>query len=93
MSRHIVRACQLDAESGGLVLEYLTPETDVRSNGMVLNRALLVPPEDAHLPLIELVEATLQTVLEAALKGFEQATGDDPPEDDGPAPFDNPEER
>ena len=94
MSDHLIRGCSLDAETGGLVLEYLTPAADVRLNGMVLNHALLIPPEDPFIGLIEQVEATLQNVLVAALQQFSDALVMDPPVDeDGPGPFDNPLER
>lgn len=94
MSDHIIRGCSLDSETGGLVFEYLTPAQDVRNNGMVVNHALLVPPEDHFLGLIEEVELTLQRCLTTALSLFEDADPLVPDEDlDGSSPYDNPEER
>ncbi len=92
--RYLIRACSIDAETGGLVLEYLTPDSDVRNNGLVLNHALLVPPEDQFLGLIDQVETVLQEVLQEVLTRFAEAGPLDlPAEDDGPSPYDNPEER
>jgi hypothetical protein len=91
---HIIRGCSTDPETGGLVVEYLTPTTDVRHNGMVINHALLIPPEDDFVHLIDTVEQTLQRVLTEALASFGQATPMDLPDEmEGPNPFDNPEER
>lgn len=94
MSEHIIRACSRDPESGGLVLEYLTPMQDIRNNGLVVNHALLIPPEDPLLPLIEQVETTLQVVLAEALRLYADAEPLDMPDEDGEAsPYDHPEER
>ena len=91
---HLIRGCQLDAGTGGLVIEYLTPAKDVRTNGMVLNHALLVPPEDAFTELLVEVELVLQRTLSAALELFEAAPElEAAAEDEGPSPYDNPEER
>ena len=89
---HLIRGCSLDSETGGLVLEYLTPATDVRSNGLVLNHALLIPPEDAYLALLEQVELVLQRTLSTALAMFADAAPIDLAPEGAPA-FDNPEER
>lgn len=92
---HFIRGVSFDAESGGYVIEYLTPTTDVRANGLVLNHALLIPAHDDFADLLEELEEALQRVLSAAL----DLHADGPPlpelerEDDGPSPYDNPLER
>lgn len=96
MKTHIVRGCSVDAETGGVVLEYLTPASDVRTNGLVVNHALLIPPEDQFAEIIDALEAALQAALTDALAMFEDAAALDVPslvDDDAPSPYDNPEER
>ncbi len=94
MSGFIIRGCQLDAESGGIVIEYVTPADDVKANGMVLNHALLIPPLDRFLPLLDDIDMVLQRALTEALVEFETAGPVDVEEQlDVPSPYDNPDER
>lgn len=94
MTTHVIRGVSLHAESGGYVIEYLTPEQDIRSNGLVLNHALLIPGEDAFLGLLDELEAALQQVLTAGLALHADSPAlEIPAEDDLPGPYDNPGER
>lgn len=92
MSDHIIRTLSRDAETGGLAFEFLTPAKDIRSNGLVINHALLIPPEDRHLAFIEEIEAAMQGWLTTALVLFEEG---EPvfAEDSDENPYDNPDER
>lgn len=94
--QHIIRGVSFDADSGGYVIEYLTPANDIRNTGLVLNHALLIPAEDPFIDLLEDLEASMQRALRRGLRAH--ADGDpidiEPPEDDEtPSPYDNPEER
>lgn len=89
---HIIRTLNRDPETGGFVFEFLTPSKDIRNNGLVINHALLLPPEDRYLPLIDEIEQALQQWLTTVLALFED--GEPEVVDDGEEnPYDNPEER
>lgn len=94
--KHIVRGASFDADSGGFVIEYLTPTVDIRATGLVLNHALLIPAEDPFMGLLEELEQAIQ---EALRKGLALHAAANPlllPElddDDEPRPYDNPEDR
>lgn len=95
MTVHLVRGCTIDPDTGGLILEFVTPSRDVSASGLVLNHALMIPPEDAFSELLDDVEAVLQRTLSAALDIFAGApplVADEPAEDET-SPFDNPTER
>lgn len=89
--QHIIRGLSFDPDSGGFVIEFITPTADVRTNGLILNHALLIPAEDPFIDLLEDLEASLQRALRAGLRQFHDA----PPaevavEDEGPGPYDHP---
>lgn len=94
MSEHFVRGLSFDPDSGGYVIEYLTPAVDVRSNGLVLNHALLIPAEEPFEDLlIDLVQA-LRSALDHGLALHQQASGlqlDEDDSEDAPGPYDHPE--
>lgn len=93
-AQHIIRGVSFDADSGGYVIEYLTPANDIRATGLVLNHALLVPAEDPFIDLLEDLEESIQRALRRGLK----LHADSDPlqlavDDDEPSPYDNPDER
>ena len=93
--QHIIRGCSFDENSGGFVIEYLTPASDIRDNGLVHNHALLIPAEDLFISLLEDLEASLQRALRGGLRLLQDSQPLEIPEfdDDSPSPYDNPEER
>lgn len=93
--QHIIRGATFDGDSGGFVIEYLTPASDIRANGLVHNHALLIPAEDPFIDLLEDLEASLQRALRGGLRLLADSQPMHIPEfdDDEPAPYDNPEER
>lgn len=92
--RHIIRGISFDADSGGYVIEYLTPARDIRATGLVLNHALLIPAEDPFIDLLEDLESSVQRALNAGLAlhadGEPLPLVEDP---DDSSPYDNPVER
>ena len=79
--------------SDGATFEYAIPGIDVRDNGLVQNRVLYVPANDLFQDrLVDLLETSTKAVRDF-LKDYETALPEEPePEedDDGPSPYDNP---
>lgn len=94
MSLHLIRGLSHDPDSGGYVIEFLTPTADIRASGLVLNHALLIPREDPFDELLDDLELALQLALE---QGLALLAASDPAElteePDDTSAFDNPLER
>lgn len=78
----------------GVVIEFATPG-DFKQSGLMRNQSLLVPFVEEYADLLDDLVETCHRTLDVALAAFEQ---DQPIEvttktDDGPSPYDNPDER
>lgn len=81
-------------DDGGLTVEYLDLTTDVRSNGVVLHRALHLPPLEEFDEVIDELLGSIQRTLEAGLGSLQSsapwAPVSDISSDDEAGPYDNP---
>lgn len=80
----------------GVTFDYVIPEEDVKSNGLLFNRVLLVPATDEFAEVLDNLIDALHHALTTALTSFRDtpaADDVDPGEDDEPSPYDNPLER
>lgn len=96
MSGHLIRGVSFDLDTGGAVIEYVTPADDVRENGLVRNHALLIPPTDQFDESIVTLLRAAETALQFCLDAYGQAPPLDltpEPDDDSAGPYDNPNER
>lgn len=92
--QHIIRGVSFDADSGGYVIEFLTPANDIRATGLVLNHALLIPAEDPFIDLLEDLEVSMQRALRRGLALHSDAPPIPvPAADDDDSLYDNPTER
>ena len=62
MNRFVCRSITLDP-SGGLALEYTEPAQDIRTNGLVVNKIVFVPPGSDYDNEIEDVRVAVQALL------------------------------
>lgn len=91
--KHVIRGVSFDPDSGGFVIEFLTPEADIRATGLVLNHALLIPAEEAFIDLLTELEESIQSALQRALQLHADGPAIEVEEQDEPGPYDNPLER
>jgi hypothetical protein len=86
----------LSFSDDGISVEFIDFTSDVRSNGLVLNRALFIPDNSAYHSDIDALRTRATFVLQGALDDWERSepvTPADLREIDGPSPYDNPLER
>jgi hypothetical protein len=89
-----VRSITFDPD-GSATIEYLSPEEDLRVNGVILNHAMLVPScddydggiDDARNAALALLDDVLSDLVRVPAVDLEE------PEDDVPSSYDNPLER
>jgi hypothetical protein len=95
--RHVVTGVAFEIQTGGLIVEYVTPEIDARANGLTRNHTIAIPADDEFDDLIGGLQRKAHSLLTTALASFEDSeplqVGDDEIDDDAPAPYDNPLER
>lgn len=90
---YVVRTLAFHGE--GVTFDYVIPEEDIRSNGLVLNRVLLVPATDEFAELLDDLIDALHEALSTALASFNSTPVSEEvdPDDDEASPYDNPLER
>lgn len=80
----------------GVTVDYVVPEQDLRANGLVQNRVLLIPAIEDYAGLLDDLVDAAQALLGRAVDDFHATPAEDPDEDvetDEPSPWDNPNER
>ncbi len=101
MAKHVIRGIQFDDENGLVIFEFVTPDTDLRASGMVMNHVIAVPvtedPEDKLLAVAKAAHSALVFALEEFQASYapplpSEAVAEDE-DDDEPGPYDNPNER
>lgn len=98
MSTHVLRGVTFDDQSESVVIEYMTPDRDVKRNGICLNHAVMIPALDEFRELLLDLHEACQRALQDSLAAFANADTVDLPsamdeDDDAPGPYDNPTER
>lgn len=85
----------LAIHSDGMTIDYLVPEQDVRDNGLLQNRVLLVPAIEDYSSVLDDVIEAIHALLGRALEDFNTLPAAEPEEDfdDDSSPYDNPLER
>lgn len=80
----------------GVTFDYVSPEEDVRDNGMALNHILFVPHSEDFAELLDTLVDAIDTAMNGAMAALRQTPPVDLSDDDddaAPSPYDNPLER
>ena len=84
MRRHMIRAVEFRMD-GSAVLEYITPESDLKANGVALNKALYVPDDADYADLVDAIKVKAEELIDDVLTDMEQMGPPEPrslPDDD-----------
>lgn len=78
----------------GVSIDYASPESDQRSNGLIQNHVIFFPATDEYAELLDSLVDAAQAALVRGLRDWSIVRPPEPEEEDEDArPFDNPLER
>lgn len=67
----VVGGIELDLQSGGCTITYVTPKLDAKANGLLLNHSIAIPYSDDYVDEIDAVVDAIQALLDDVLEDFE----------------------